>query len=158
MPPPQPLPQPTASPPPPTRSSQSIHPSSSSTHTLSSQPPVSNPTPTPTPIPIPDSPPSSLPLPLSASLLLTSLPRDASSALAQAVQDIDAVPLKGTWGSLLGSDLLCFDLRFRLFSPHFFFLRKRDIAVICLFSTFLLFLFPVKTNYIFAYVFLHMSP
>ncbi|KAL8791689.1 MAG: hypothetical protein Q9195_005696 [Heterodermia aff. obscurata] len=47
--------------------------------------------------PIPDEPSSSLalPLPLSASIVLTSLPRDAHSALERAVEDVEAgVPKK----------------------------------------------------------------
>ncbi|KAL6714403.1 hypothetical protein ACLMJK_007826 [Lecanora helva] len=55
--------------------------------------------PTPTP-PIPDSadePPSSLPLPLSASLVLTSLPQDAHTALEKAsAEDVDGIPAKVT--------------------------------------------------------------
>ncbi|KAG7007627.1 3-methyl-2-oxobutanoate hydroxymethyltransferase [Physcia stellaris] len=55
---------------------------------------------TPPAAPIPDeepSGPSTLPLPLSASIILTSLPRDAHSALEKAVQDEEAsVPKKVT--------------------------------------------------------------
>ena len=46
--------------------------------------------------PIPDSDPASLPLPLSASIILTSLPPDASTALAQAAADVDRTPTKGS--------------------------------------------------------------
>ena len=49
--------------------------------------------------PIPDEDPtgpSALPLPMSASIVLTSLPRDAHSALAKATEEnADGVPKKG---------------------------------------------------------------
>lgn len=47
------------------------------------------------PAQIPDSPPATLPLPLSASLVLTSLPQDASTALARAVEEVDGMRDKG---------------------------------------------------------------
>jgi len=59
---------------------------------------MSTPSPTPTPAPIPDSPPHAppLPLPLSASIVLTSLPPDATSALSRATtEDAASVPAKG---------------------------------------------------------------
>ncbi|CAF9909653.1 MAG: Ubiquitin-like protein [Alectoria fallacina] len=47
--------------------------------------------------PIPDDPnPDTLPLPLSASLILTSLPQDATTALAKASDDVDGIPPKVT--------------------------------------------------------------
>ncbi|KAI4211179.1 MAG: hypothetical protein LQ351_005977 [Letrouitia transgressa] len=54
--------------------------------------------PAPSEPPIPDSPPHNptLPLPLSASIVLTSLPKDASSALAEATADERDIPPKVT--------------------------------------------------------------
>ncbi|KAL9068095.1 MAG: hypothetical protein Q9161_006448 [Pseudevernia consocians] len=48
--------------------------------------------------PIPDEDPeaAALPLPLSASLILTSLPQDATAALAKASDDVDGIPPKVT--------------------------------------------------------------
>ena len=60
--------------------------------------PPENPPPGAAP-PIPDEDPtgpSALPLPLSASIVLTSLPRDAHSALSKATEEpTDGVPKKG---------------------------------------------------------------
>ena len=57
--------------------------------------------------PIPDEDPrgaSTLPLPLSASIVLTSLPRDAHAALAKATEEnADRVPKKGKIASTVQS-------------------------------------------------------
>lgn len=63
----------------------------SSSHRSSSSPSLET--------PIPDSDLPSLPLPLSASIILTSLPPDASTALAQALEDVDKTPVKGAYCS-----------------------------------------------------------
>ncbi|MCJ1264477.1 Ubiquitin-like protein [Lobaria immixta] len=89
-------------PPPPLNRISSYQPQSSSSNPQSSSllPRTSSHSPSPSlssssspappqPAQIPDSPPATLPLPLSASLVLTALPQDASTALAKAVADLD---------------------------------------------------------------------